>query len=970
MTHMQKPHVHPLRGRIRRRLMIWGLTLLMGALVVNAVVGSIYSRRQIRRANAELQREIASLTALRVQSYIAQKIERLQDTAGAMSLYPLGASEQKLLGQLLVYKDPAFIEISIVDEQGIELSRSSGRRTFAPSERRNRSAETGYLKALKGEAYIGPVRTSDRAEPHITLGVSLRGGLNKGVGVLLAETNLKFLKEVVGASRFNKKGYAYLIDEQGKLVFYEDPYVVSKMLNLDHLPKVRRFLAHRLADPMPGESGIGLHGKNVLSTYSPLPQLSWAVVVEEPEYLALADLDKLHHQAALLTLVGLVLGASVIVWVSYKITKPIQELRASVQTIRQGNLDHRARIRTGDEIEELAEEFNEMTQALKNSYATLEQKVEQRTREVSALYEVTTTVNQILDLDSVLRQVIEKITQMFHFDTTRVFLYDAEMKHLILQSFYETEAAPWTQVKSLQRGHSVVGQVAESGVPAIFEDVQTDSQYAAWSETKACQKGGFHFFAALPIIAKSTVFGAIAFSGREIRRLGDDELRLLSSMAEHVGLAIEKLKLLEQARTRSQHLAVLHTISAAVSQSLDVDVILRGAVQKIAEALGFDAAWIFQLQPEAAEMHLQAHLGLSEKTAREMAIRKADEGLSGRVMAEGKRVVIEDVKSDEKRHELANGREEYFPEFTAVGVFPIQSKEKMLGTLHVANRAARRFTAEELQLLESIAQEIGVAVDNAMLYAEVSDKKAELASANQELQDATRAKSEFIAAMSHELRTPLNIIIGNSGLAAEGFFGEVNAEQRQAMRIISRNSQVLLKMIDDVLTLSRMEARKMFLDITPVEVAEVLEHARLHVEQINRDQHLEVRWEIDPNLPQLVTDGIKLEEILHNLIGNAFKFTPEGRIDVRVRNLKEQDRVEFTITDTGIGIEAADLERIFDEFEQIKAGHIASTHGVGLGLSIVKKYLDLMRGDISVKSQPGQGSTFQFWIPRSVSLHS
>ena len=122
-----------------------------------------------------------------------------------------------------------------------------------------------------------------------------------------------------------------------------------------------------------------------------------------------------------------------------------------------------------------------------------------------------------------------------------------------------------------------------------------------------------------------------------------------------------------------------------------------------------------------------------------------------------------------------------------------------------------------------------------------------------------------------------------------------------------------------------------------------------------------------PTLSPIVT---KLEEILQNLIGNAFKFTPRGQIQLRVRNLHELERVEFSVADTGIGIEAHDMDRIFGAFEQIKEAHTGEFNGVGLGLNIVKKYLDLMKGDIRVESHPGEGTTFTFSVPHSIGLDS
>ena len=177
-------------------------------------------------------------------------------------------------------------------------------------------------------------------------------------------------------------------------------------------------------------------------------------------------------------------------------------------------------------------------------------------------------------------------------------------------------------------------------------------------------------------------------------------------------------------------------------------------------------------------------------------------------------------------------------------------------------------------------------------------------------------------------------------------------------------------MINDVLTISRVDAGRLSLDLSTVAVDEVIDPARALVEQVNRDNHLEVRWDIDASIPPLTTDSLKLEEILQNLIGNALKFTPAGHIEVRVQNRPEQDRVEFTVADTGIGIAAEDQSRIFEAFEQLKEAHTGNFNGVGLGLNIVRRYLDLMQGEISVQSELGQGSRFTFSVPRSLQLNS
>jgi signal transduction histidine kinase len=356
--------------------------------------------------------------------------------------------------------------------------------------------------------------------------------------------------------------------------------------------------------------------------------------------------------------------------------------------------------------------------------------------------------------------------------------------------------------------------------------------------------------------------------------------------------------------------------------------------------------------------------------AKSMATRPINHGISGQLMESGQRLVIEDIRHDALYQELTRGEKVVALGFHAASAFPIRVEGAVIGTLHVASRRTRHFAPDELQLIESIAQEIGVAVQNATLFTQVKEKTTELAKTNEELLQATHAKSEFIAAMSHELRTPLHVIIGNADLTSDGFFGELNPEQQKALQKISRNAQVLLKMINNVLAFSEPNGNRMALEVSTVHVEELIEHARAHVEQINRDHQLEVCWNIDQGIPALRTDAMKLEEVLHNIIGNAFKFTTEGRIEVRVRNRAEQGRVEFSVADTGIGIEPEDLHKIFDEFEQIKEAHTGQFDGVGLGLSIVKKYLDVMQGEIHVDSRPGHGSTFTFSVPVSAPLYS
>jgi len=783
-----------LKGGIRHRLLVWNLSVF-GLVLFGIVLASyLYLLRQIKHNKFEQQEEIASLVAVRIESFVTQKIERLSDTALSMSLYPVGSQRQQLLANLLLKTDQAITNASILDSKGVEVVNVSERRIYAPSEFSDQSESEKFNKAIRGDTYISPVYTSDKAEPYVTLAVALRAPSHEIVGVVSAEANLKFLWEIVGDIRFGVAGYAYLTDGEGNLIAHKDPSLVLRRTRVNQIHEVQEFLSNpAVPDPTPTDEGYGITGERVLSTYAPLRRLGWAVVLEEPLDVVLADVKIVQHFALLLMGAGLAVGAMLIVWLSNRITRPIRELQDGIKVIRSGNLDHQVEIKTADEIQSLADEFNRMAKELKSSHATLEHRVEQRTRELAALYDVTTTVNQSLELEPVLQEAIEKINGIFHFDVTRILLLDAQKEHLQLRASFETQPEFSAQVLGLKRGQGVTGKVAETGEPVIFEDLLNDARYRQSSHTAASHRSGLRFLA----------------------------------------------------------------------------------------------------------------------------------------------------------------------------VFPIRAKGASVGSLFCAGRVPRRLTANEIQLLTSITDQIGVAVENATLFAVVRDNSRALQTANRELEDANRIKSGFMAAISHELRTPLNVIMGNVELLRDGFFGAVTNSQTKPLTQITHHTQVLLKLINNVLTLTKMEAKKMSFEAATVEVDEVINHVKGYAEQLSRNGRLEILWKVEANLPTITTDALKLEEILQNLIGNAYKFTSQGSIEIRAKDLKDKGRIEFAVADTGMGIEEGALDRIFEEFHQLKEAHTGNFDGFGLGLNIVKKYIDLMQGEIRVESQPGVGSTFTVTLPYS-----
>lgn len=1121
-----------LGGGIRRRLLLSGLIFLAAALLTNTLAGALYTRHVIRRDAAELQAEIASRLAQEIADFIEGKVQRVATLSTLLSIYGLGNEEQRLFALLLLKNDASFTEVSILNRQGTEVLKVSERRVYLPGDLTDQSRSEKFKKVMAGDHYVSPVYTSNRAEPYVTIAVPISISANQIVGVASVEVNLRFLWQTIGNVTFARAGYAYVVDDRGNLIAHRDPSQVLKGRFLGDLAPVKRFLESRIsADPNPGHEVEGITGHSVLSTYASVPNLGWAVILEEPVDIAMAELNTMVRYAFLLLGVGLIVGAGVIVWVSKRITRPIRDLRESAEILGAGNLDHQVEVKTADEIGDLAQGFNKMAAELRASYATLEEKVEHRTKELSALYAIASAVNRSLQLEAALQEAVEKITEIFHFDVTRIFLMDPDTDQYRVRASFETRPDFAGQFREIPRGLGNVSRAAASSEAIVFEDLSTDPRYPQWTHRRIAAGAGFRFWAGFPIRPKTGPPGVIVCIGFTPKRLPSDEVRLVMSIADQIAVAVENASLYREALDRAEQLSALYAITAAVSQSLDLDVILNRALQILGDTLDFETGRIFVLD-DGGTLRLKGKRGVSRDPADPPSYRLG-EGTIGKVAESGQTLIFEDLQSDPGHAALARSRHAVERGFRASVCCPIVAKQRVLGVLNLLGRNPRRFAPDEIELIASMARQVGVAMENAALFAEVRQKSEELEALvkvnrdvaalldrdillpriaeearkivnvdavsfrilegdflvrvgyagkeefadappkirlgdgistrvvregrsigirdvfddpvpseefrakmksvgyrsylgvpviigrrsigtinlfcgearefpakdialinafaaqaaiavenanlfaeikkktheleemNRDLEEASRAKSDFMAAMSHELRTPMNVIIGNTELLGAGFFGAVDQKQREALEKILRYAQVLLKLINDVLTLTRIEARKMSLNLSTFQVGEVIAEVQTYVAQVNGDERLAIRWDVDPNLPALTSDALKLEEILQNLIGNAVKFTVDGQIRITVRDLPERKQIQFAVSDTGIGIERGDLDKIFDQFHQLKEAHTGSYSGVGLGLNIVRNYLELMQGEIRVESEPGKGSVFTFTVPYS-----
>lgn len=244
----------------------------------------------------------------------------------------------------------------------------------------------------------------------------------------------------------------------------------------------------------------------------------------------------------------------------------------------------------------------------------------------------------------------------------------------------------------------------------------------------------------------------------------------------------------------------------------------------------------------------------------------------------------------------------------------------------------------------------------------VQERTRELEAARDRAEEADRVKSAFLATMSHELRTPLNSIIGFTGILLQGLVGPLNEEQKKQLGFVQTSSRHLLALIGDVLDISKIESGRLNLDWETFAVGPLLEAARLSLSPLAEKKGLSLESRLHEPLPRVRADRRRLQQVLLNLGGNAVKFTEAGRIDLEARPHPEGG-LEISVKDTGPGIAAQDLPRLFKPFSQLESGLDRKYEGTGLGLSICKKLIEMMGGRIGVESRPGQGSRFSVRLP-------
>jgi signal transduction histidine kinase len=437
--------------------------------------------------------------------------------------------------------------------------------------------------------------------------------------------------------------------------------------------------------------------------------------------------------------------------------------------------------------------------------------------------------------------------------------------------------------------------------------------------------------------------------------VSEDTLEILDAVAGQLSSHLENLRLLEQNETRTHELEIVAELSATASTVLDPERLLQAIVDLAKERFGVYHVHIYLADEEARLLSLAAGAG---EVGRRMAAGKhaiamdAAKSLVARAYRSRQALIVNDVRNEPDF--LPNP---LLPATLSEMAVPLIVGEKALGVFDVQSDRRMGFSQEDANIYSTLASQVAVALQNARLYMEQAETVSRL-------RELDRLKTSFLANMSHELRTPLNSILGFTDVMLEGIDGELTEVMDNDLHLIQKNGQHLLHLINDVLDMAKISARKMNLSLERFKVQEVLEEVVNIVSSLASERNLSLLIEDDSDRKvELTADRTRIRQVLLNLIGNAVKFTETG--GVRIRTEQKDEKVLISVSDTGIGVPADKLGLIFQEFTQVDTSATRKVGGTGLGLPISLSLVKMHGGRLWAESSgvPGEGTTFFVELP-------
>lgn len=656
------------------------------------------------------------------------------------------------------------------------------------------------------------------------------------------------------------------------------------------------------------------------------------------------------------------------------ITGSISE-ETAVDRLKQGAADYILKdrmARLGDAVaralrdKKLRDEKQQAEQSLKSRYA-----------ELQALQEISQIILTSPDIRTTMEKILDKVTALGSYDIGIIRLFDprtATLTPVTWRGYRDPENVERHHQRTIDAmTGTMTARVMTFKQPRVEEDVSHSEGLRTW------KREGVQSAIVIPVRAKEAVLGIFQLGSRAPRKFEPDEIRLLVAIGDQMGIAIQKGHAQEETERNLQRINALHDIDLAITSTLDLRATLDVLLQKIDFFLpDYSATTVRLFNKESGLLEPIACRGLDE-TEWKAEKWKAGRGIPNAVFESKASRMVRNVQTDPDVKDPEFFRKHGLISYLGV---PLIAKGEVLGVLSFYTKREHRFSAKEGEFLATLAGQAAIAIQNARHF-EQTKKQAE------ELERSNKVKDEFLNVMSHELRTPLSVVMGYVGMVKEGMLGEINPKQKEALEKVMSRAADQIHMINAIMQTTQLESRTTVPELHLVNLSEFLAHFQSDYELTHNKNEITLIWDYPSHPVPMVTDSGKLRQILLNLMDNAVKFTDQGSITVSMRVVSRSDGgstapvrgkhagkrgtaaaedpgkrwVEFKVADTGTGIPADQIPRAFDKFYQVDSSETRLYGGVGLGLYIARKFTELLRGAIDVRSEPGAGSTFTVRLP-------
>jgi signal transduction histidine kinase len=687
--------------------------LLSIAIAIAAVNAVIIWRASIepalRVALAEKQQEIANRASQKISSFLDQKMAELRAAIEVGALWEEKTPAQKRHLENLFQTSPEFLALSLIDARGEPQFILSREPEDLERDISSFRSSLVFTEAKQGRIHVSTVLNSQAGEPFVSIGVPIQPSLSEFGGALVAKITLKSLWDYVSNIQVGKSGQVYVVSQAGLLIAHRDYYKVVRNPNLVHLETIADFLARKA--PRLGEIRIGEEGKRALISLAEIPTTGWAVVVEEPIDTALAPVTRVEWLAGALLLAAIVGGFMLSHRFSVRLARPIRQLEDGTQLISRGDLDHKIEIGTGDEIQSLAENFNRMAKALKDSHDELEEKITERTKEIAALYTAFAPLKPAKTLKEMLEGLLDRLIDASGADAALFRLKNREGAFFDCSVARGFDADYLELARTLAAGSSVES-VMTKGIAIIAPDIATDFRFNHKLQTTA----GFRSWGLLPLIVGGETRGIIELASRTPGHFKTQKRDHLTAIARQASIAIENHELFAETERHRRESDALYTITNAVRGSLDISSLTETALLSTLEVLGLDGGRLYLLGEADSMLHLAAHYGLQLVDISTIKTYRPGEGPVGRIFCQGEPAIFGNIEANSEYLELVSCAEKGLGNFMSQISLPIIVKDRSIGVLCLYGKSVREFAVSDSAFALSIGAQIGAAVETAWLH--------------------------------------------------------------------------------------------------------------------------------------------------------------------------------------------------------------------------------------------------------------